>query len=189
MDFRNTHLRGICVIRTEPHVDGRGFFARTYCTNEFRNQGIDFRVVQCNVTSSRKGALRGFHYQRNPASEQKIVRCTRGAAYYLVVDIRNDSPTYLQSAGFELNSHDQQMLYVGPGFASGSQALEDDTEVSYMMTEAYDPAREGGYRYDDPAFQVSWPLPVTFLSRKDAAWPRFRAGVEVARTTESRVWL
>jgi dTDP-4-dehydrorhamnose 3,5-epimerase len=126
-----------------------------------------------------------MHYQQSPASERKIVRCTRGSVYYVVIDIRKGSPTYLEQLGVELKSGDRNALYVGPGFASGSQALEDDTEVMYLMTEPYSAGREGGFRYDDPAFRISWPLPVTVLSRKDTEWPPFTAGVFVANASES----
>jgi dTDP-4-dehydrorhamnose 3,5-epimerase len=171
MRFEETPLQGVVLIQTEPKVDERGSFSRTYCREELKQQGIDFRVSQCNLTSSHRGVLRGLHFQRTPASEQKIVQCTRGSVYYLVLDLRWNSPTYLLHAGFELSAGARKSLYVAPGFASGSQALEDDTEVLYMMTEMYSPEREGGFRYDDPAFGISWPLAVTTLSRKDAAWP------------------
>jgi dTDP-4-dehydrorhamnose 3,5-epimerase len=174
MRFLNTSLNGVSLVTLEPKSDDRGFFSRAFCVDEFKAQGILFNVTQCNLTSSaRKGTLRGLHYEYAPATEQKIVRCTQGSVYYVIVDMRVDSSTYLRHCAFELSSTNYQMLYVSPGFLSGSQALTDGAEVAYMLTERYRPEREGGFRYDDPAFGIAWPLEITALSEKDAGWPPF----------------
>lgn len=176
MRFVSTPFHGVFLVSLDPRNDDRGFFSRTFCVDEFNAQGIVFNVLQCNVTSSAsKGTLRGLHYEHAPATEQKIVRCTAGSVYYVVVDIRPNSPTYLKHCGFELSSTNHHMLYVSPGFLCGSQTLTDNSEVAYMLTERYRPDREGGFRHDDPAFGIEWPLEVTALSAKDAGWARFEA--------------
>jgi dTDP-4-dehydrorhamnose 3,5-epimerase len=173
MKFEETQFSGVTMIELEPHVDSRGFFERFFCGRELRSAGITFNVAQCNLTVSRKGALRGMHYEYPPVSEQKIVRCFQGTVYYVLLDMRVGSPTYLQHVGFHLDSCERKMLYVPPGFASGSQAVSDGAEVGYIMSVAYSAGREGGFRYDDPVFRIPWPLAVSALSEKDARWPGF----------------
>ena len=167
-----TPLRGAFVLDLEPRGDARGFFARTFCAREFESHGLDPKVVQCNVSfNHRRGTLRGMHYQVPPAGETKLVRCTRGAIYDVIVDLRPDSPTYLRHFGVELSADNRRALYVPVNFAHGYQTLTDDAEVTYQVGEYYTPQYERGLRHDDPAVGIRWPLPVTEISPKDAAWP------------------
>jgi dTDP-4-dehydrorhamnose 3,5-epimerase len=178
MHFHTCSLPGVLLIDLDLKHDERGYLARTFCLDELGSQGSEFQVVQCNVTySARKGTLRGLHYQSDPATEQKIVHCTQGAVLYVLVDLRPGSSTYLQHAKFDLDAVGGRRLYVPGGFASGAQAQSDYAQLSYMMSERYAPGRESGIRYDDPALQISWPLPVTALSEKDAAWLPFDASL------------
>lgn len=172
MKFTETPLRGAFVIDLEPHQDERGFFARTFCAAEFAKHGLDVRVVQCNLSSNaRAGTLRGMHFQRPPVSEAKLVRCVRGAIYDVVVDLRPDSATYLRHFGLELSSENRRALFVPERFAHGFQTLSDLTEVEYQMSEFHTPGAADGFRYDDPAFAIPWPLPISVISSKDQAWP------------------
>jgi dTDP-4-dehydrorhamnose 3,5-epimerase len=171
------------VVEPELKHDARGFFSRTYCSREFQEQHLSFEIAQCNITyTDRPGVLRGLHYQIPPATEHKIVRCTRGSVYYAVVDLRRESPTYLRHFSIELNDINRRILYVGPGFASGCQALSSGVELTYQMSEAYCAGRESGFRYDDPAFGIEWPLPVTAVSEKDSSWPCFEGILAGAAT-------
>jgi dTDP-4-dehydrorhamnose 3,5-epimerase len=172
MRFVETPLRGVMVIELEPREDERGFFARAFDVKEFTEAGLNPRVAQSNLSHNlRRGTVRGFHYQRPPFAEAKHIRCIRGAAFMAVVDIRPDSPTHLQHTTVELRAGDRRSLYVPEGCAPGLQTLEDVTELLYNVSEFYTPEAEGGLRYDDPTLGIAWPLPVSAISEKDAAWP------------------
>lgn len=172
MIFRETALRGAFVIEVETHADERGFFARTFCQNEFEAHGLKPAVAQCNLSfNHHAGTVRGLHFQRPPAAESKLVRATRGAVLDVIVDLREDSPTYLQHVAVELSADNRRALYVPELFAHGYQTLTDAAEVSYQVSEFYTPGCEGGLRHDDPRLGIAWPLPVTVISAKDAAWP------------------
>lgn len=172
MRITGTAIPGVTVLELELREDERGFFARTFCREEFLAAGLEPLVEQCNLSfNHRAGTLRGMHYQVHPAPEAKLVRCTRGAIVDQVVDMREGSPTYLRSVSVELTADNRRALYVPPLFAHGYQTLADDTEVTYQVSAAYTPGTERGLRYDDPALGLTWPLPVTAVSPKDAQWP------------------
>jgi dTDP-4-dehydrorhamnose 3,5-epimerase len=171
MRFVATKLRGAYLIELEPHEDSRGMFARTFCSREFAEHNLATAFVQCSVSFSRKrGTLRGMHYQRRPAAEVKLVRCTAGALYDVIIDLRPESPTYLQHVGVELSARNRRSLYIPEMFAHGFQTVENDTEVFYQISEFYSPAAAIGLRFDDPRLGVTWPLPVTEISEKDRQW-------------------
>ena len=172
MNISSTPLSGVAVVELERKQDDRGFFARTFDRTAFAEAGLEPLVEQCNLSfNHRAGTLRGMHYQVAPATEAKLVRCTAGAIVDTIVDVRQDSPTYLQHFSVELTADNRRALYVPPMFAHGYQALTDCAEVAYQVSEAYTPGTERGLRHDDPALGLSWPLPVTVISPKDAAWP------------------
>ena len=175
MTFEESSLPGAYVIGLERREDDRGFFARTFCANEFADRGLETGLVQANMSwNPKQGTLRGMHFQRPPHAEVKVIRATRGAIYDVIIDLREDSPTYKRWFGVELTEGNRTALYVPKGFAHGCQTLVPDTEVHYLVTEFYTPDAEGGVRWDDPAFGVEWPDPVNaLLSPKDAAWPDF----------------
>jgi dTDP-4-dehydrorhamnose 3,5-epimerase len=171
MRFLETKLKGAFVIEAELREDNRGFFARVFCQREFQDHGLKPVITQANVAFNRKrGTLRGMHFQFPPAAETKIVRCTRGAILDIIVDLRPESATYLDHIAVELTGDNHRTLYVPERFAHGYQVLEDGTETSYQVGEFYAPSLEGGLRYDDPRLGLVWPLPVTEISPKDAAW-------------------
>jgi dTDP-4-dehydrorhamnose 3,5-epimerase len=172
MKFEPLPLKGAFLIRLEKREDERGFFARYFCKNEFEQAGINFNSVQMNTTLTlQKGTVRGMHFQRAPKLEAKIVRCFRGAIFDAIVDLRAGSPTFGISASVELNEDNKNMLYIPEGFAHGFQTLTDNCELLYMHSEFYSPADEGGVRFDDPALQINWPLPVAFVSERDQSHP------------------
>ncbi len=174
MKFTETKLKGAFILDLEPHEDSRGFFARTFCQKEFEAHGLKPIVAQCNCSfNHKKGTLRGMHYQIPPAAETKLVRCTRGAVYDVIVDLRPDSPTYLQHIGVELTEHNRRQLYVPEMFAHGYLTLTDGAEVTYQVGEFYTPGYERGIRFDDPALKIEWPIPIEVISEKDANWPPF----------------
>lgn len=174
MIFTETPLKGAYVLDLEIRTDERGGFARTFCAQEFEAHGLKATVAQCNLSYNHKaGTLRGMHYQIPPAAETKLVRCTQGGIYDVIIDMRPDSPTYLQHFGVELTAENRRAIYIPELFAHGYQALTDGTEVVYQVGEFYTPGYERGLRYDDPAFGIVWPLPVTVISEKDAAWALF----------------
>lgn len=176
MIFIETKLKGAFILDLELRSDQRGAFARTYCAKEFEAHGLKPTVAQCNLSFNYKaGTLRGMHYQTPPAAETKLVRCTKGAIYDVIIDMRPDSPTYLQHIGVELTEENHRSLYVPEMFAHGYQALTDGAEVVYQVGEFYTPGYERGIRYDDPTFKIEWPMPVTVISEKDAAWAPFDA--------------
>lgn len=184
MIFRQTALHGVFVIELEERSDDRGLFARTFCAREFAEHGLKPTVAQANVSYNHvAGTLRGMHYQVPPAAETKLVRCTRGAIYDVIIDLRPDSPSYLEHLGVELTEHNRLALYVPEMFAHGYLTLTDDAEVVYQVGEFYTPGYERGIRYDDPAFAIQWPVPITLTSPKDESWPLFDAASVAAEAT------
>jgi dTDP-4-dehydrorhamnose 3,5-epimerase len=174
MRFLATSLEGAVLIEPEKRADPRGWFARTFCEEEFAAQGLATRFVQHNASQNpTAGTLRGMHFQHPPHAEVKVVRCTRGALFDAIVDLRPGSPSYLRWEGFELTAANGRMLYVPEGFAHGYLTLADDTEAAYLVSHPYTPGAEGGLRYDDPAFGIAWPRAAAVISDKDAAWPAF----------------
>ncbi len=172
MIFTETKLRGAFVIDIERREDNRGFFARAFCQKEFEEHGLKPVIAQANVAfNRRRGTLRGMHFQYPPKAETKLVRATRGAILDIIVDLRPESPTWLQHVAVELSADDHRALYVPERFAHGYQVLEDATETSYQVGEFYAPGTEGGLRFDDPRLGLAWPLPVGEISEKDARWP------------------
>jgi dTDP-4-dehydrorhamnose 3,5-epimerase len=173
--FLETHLPGAFVVELERRDDERGFFARAWCANEFAEHGLSTRLVQANLSfNARQGTLRGMHFQVESHAEAKLVRCTRGAIYDVIIDLRRDSRTYKRWFGVELDAENRRALYVPEGFAHGYQTLVPDTETFYQVSEFYAPNAERGVRWDDAAFGVEWPDPANaVLSDKDRNWPDF----------------
>jgi dTDP-4-dehydrorhamnose 3,5-epimerase len=172
MRFEPTKLSGTFIVETEPHEDSRGFFARTFCAQEFTDRGLISTFVQSSISYNyKRGTLRGLHYQLPPACEVKLVRCTAGALYDVIVDLRPDSPTYLQHIGVELTARNRRAVYVPEMLAHGLQTLEDETEVFYQINAFYAPGKATGIRYNDPKLGIAWPLLVTAISERDASWP------------------
>ena len=175
MIFHPTHLKDAWIIDLEKRGDERGFFARTMCEDEFEAHGMTTRYVQQNTSfSAFKGTLRGLHFQRGDASEAKLIRCTRGRIVDVIVDLRSDSPSYMRPEAFELDDQNHRQLYVPQGFAHSFQTLTDNVEVSYLVSSKYMPGAECGLRWSDPELGIAWPLPVSTISEKDAAWPLLR---------------
>lgn len=183
MIFTETKLKGAFIIDLERREDERGFFARAFCQNEFAAHGLKPLIAQANIAfNKRKGTLRGMHFQYPPHPETKLVRATRGAILDIIVDLRPESPTYLQHVEVELTADNHRALYVPERFAHGYQALEDGTETSYQVGEFYAPGTEGGLSPFDPRLGLKWPLPVSVISPKDGAWaPLDQIGDEVMR--------
>ena len=172
MQFTETKLKDAFIIDLELKQDYRGFFARTFCQKEFEAHGLKPIVAQCNLSFNyKKGTLRGMHYQIPPATETKLIRCIKGAIYDVIIDMRLNSPTYLQHIGVELSDKNRRALYVPEMFAHGYQALTDETEVIYQVSEFYTPNTEKGLRYNDPLLKIEWPLSVSEISEKDTNWP------------------
>ena len=175
MIFRETILKGAYIIEPERREDSRGFFARVWCRKEFLAEDLNGQLVQSNISYNKeKGTLRGMHYQVEPFAEVKLVRCTMGAIYDVIIDLRPQSPTYLQWVAVELTAENRKMLYVPENFAHGYQTLVDNTEVFYQVSQFYVPDSEGGVRYNDPAFGIKWPMEVQVISDKDRSWPDYR---------------
>jgi dTDP-4-dehydrorhamnose 3,5-epimerase len=172
MIFRELALASAFTIELEPHGDERGQFVRTWCRDEFSRHGIDVTFVQTAASiNPQRGTMRGLHWQDPPHEEAKLVRCTRGAIYDVIADIRRESPTYGQWVGVTLTPQSQLTLFVPAGFAHGFQTLVDGTEVSYQLNTAYVPSAARGVRYDDPVLAIDWPVPVSRISDKDTSWP------------------
>jgi dTDP-4-dehydrorhamnose 3,5-epimerase len=187
MIFRELRLSGALLIRPEKLSDDRGFFARTWCREEFRAHGLVNQFVQGSVSVNPvRGTLRGLHLQRPPHAETKLLRCTRGAVFDVIVDLRPDSPTFREWLAVELTADSYDMLYVPEGFAHGFQTLRPETEVDYLISPAYEPAAAAGVRFDDPLLGIEWPLPITRLSQKDCSWPLLQAPVEPRGTGSGR---
>jgi dTDP-4-dehydrorhamnose 3,5-epimerase len=188
MIFSPTPVVDAFVIDVERREDERGFLARTYCMREFADHGIVMPIVQSStVVNPGRDTLRGLHFQRAPYAERKLIRCTRGSAYVVIVDLRPESPTWRDWTGVELTAANGRLLYVPQGFAQGYQTLEDDTEVLYHMSHEYVPEAAGGVRFDDPAFGVAWPSAERrLISDRDRAWPDYEVPPEGAATTPAR---
>jgi dTDP-4-dehydrorhamnose 3,5-epimerase len=170
--FTETELRGAFVIELERLEDERGFFARSWCQQEFEAHGLNPKVVQCNISFNRNhGTVRGMHYQEAPYEEARLVRCTSGAIYDVIVDLRPGSSAYLRHVAVSLTAENRKMLYVPEGFAHGFQTLADNTEVLYQMSEFYNPNAARGVRWNDPALGIRWPEPVRVISEKDRSYP------------------
>ena len=174
MIFKETKLAGAYVIELEQHADERGFFARTYCEQEFEAHGLNTRVAQSNISfNKKKGTLRGMHYQAAPFAEAKLVRCTAGAIYDVIIDLRPASPTFKQHFAVELSRENQRMLFVPEDFAHGFQTLEDNTEVFYQMGQRYSKEHARGVRWNDPAFGIKWPEGARIIIARDRDYPDF----------------
>jgi dTDP-4-dehydrorhamnose 3,5-epimerase len=170
--FSETKLAGAFIIDVERREDNRGFFARAFCQQEFAEYGLQPIIAQGNLAfNRRKGTMRGMHFSYPPVAETKFVRCMRGAILDIIVDLRPESPTYLEHVAVELTADNHRGLYVPERFAHGYQVLEDSTETSYQVGAFYAPGAEGGLLYDDPALGLTWPLAVTEISEKDRSWP------------------
>jgi dTDP-4-dehydrorhamnose 3,5-epimerase len=174
MIFTETPLRGALLVDIEKHEDERGFFARSFCRREFKAHGLNSQLVQCNISfNPGKGTLRGMHFQVKPHEEAKLVRCTRGAIFDAIIDLRPDSPTYKKDLCVILTAENRRMLYVPEGFAHGFLTLEDATEVFYQISEFYAPECQRGVRWDDPAFAIAWPAAPRLISERDRSYPDF----------------
>lgn len=175
MEFQQTKLAGAYLLKQKKLADPRGFFARVFCSEEFRQHGLDPTIVQINTGfNPAAGTLRGMHYQVSPHAEAKFIRCTRGAIFDVIIDLRPDSASRGEWVGFELTADDGAMLYAPHGFAHGYQTLTADTEMYYTTTAMYAGASARGVRFDDPAFGISWPLPVSIVSDADRGWPDYQ---------------
>ena len=174
MIFTETRLKGAFIIELERREDERGFFARSWCQKEFQTYHLNPAIAQCNISFNRaKGTLRGMHYAAAPFEEAKLVRCTAGALYDVIIDLRRDSATYKQHVGEVLSADNHRMLYVPEGFAHGFQTLEDNTELFYQMSEFYSPEHARGVRYNDPAFGIEWMIDNPVMADRDRDYPDF----------------
>jgi len=174
MKFLETKLPGVFEISPELIHDQRGFFARSWCQQEFASRGLNSRLVQCNISGNlRRGTLRGMHYQAAPFPEAKLVRCTRGGIFDVALDLRQDSPTFKQWTGVILTAENHQMLFIPEGCAHGFLTLQDDSEVFYQMSECYHPEMARGVRWNDPAFGIAWPGKIEVISARDACYTDF----------------
>ena len=175
MIFTPTPLPGAIIVEPEPHEDARGLFARTWCRQEFEAHGLETRLAQCSTSfNKRKGTLRGMHYQAAPMAETKLVRCTRGAIFDVIIDLRPDSPTFTRHVAVTLTAENRTALYVPVGFAHGFQTLADDTEVFYQISELYSAEHARGVRWNDPAFAIAWPEDERIITERDRTYPDFR---------------
>jgi dTDP-4-dehydrorhamnose 3,5-epimerase len=175
LKFQETKLPGVLEIHLEPKPDERGFFARSWCQREFERHGLNSKLVQCSISfNARKGTLRGVHYQVPPCAETKLVRCTRGAIYDVVVDLRPESPTFKNWIAVVLTAQNRRAVYVPEGCGHGFLTLEDETEVLYQISEFYSAEAARGVRWDDPAFQLVWPEEVIVISERDRTYPNFK---------------
>ena len=182
MIFTPTRLAGAFIIDLEARHDERGFFARVWCAREYAEHGLETRLVQASVSfTERRGMLRGMHYQVPPHEEVKVVRCTRGAIYDVIVDVRPESPTYLQHVGVELTAANHRQLYIPKGFAHGFQTLEDGCEVSYQMSEFYAPDAQRGMRWNDPSLGITWPVANPIVNDRDRGYPDLTPAPRAAR--------
>ena len=174
--FIEIQLQGAYIIEPEKLEDERGFFARSWCEREFAAHNLNPRTVQCNISfNSKKGTLRGMHYQAAPRAEAKLVRCTRGAIYDVIIDLRPKSPTFKQHVAEALTVDDHKMLYIPEGFAHGFQTLEDNAEVFYQISEFHAPECARGVRWNDPAFAIEWPISEPIMLKRDRSYPDFVA--------------
>lgn len=172
MKFKETKLKGLYVIEPEIHFDERGYFARIFCKQELSKIGIDFNIVQVNRSLNKKqGIIRGMHFQKPPKAEDKIIQCIKGKIYDVAIDLRQDSPTYGEWVAEELSEENKKMFLIPKGFAHGFQTLADSCEILYFMSEFYSPQYESGVRWNDPFFNIKWPIKDPILSEKDKNWP------------------
>ena len=184
MIFTETKLSGAFIIELERCEDERGFFARSWSRREFEARGLDSRIAESNISfNKKKGTLRGMHYQAAPHGQAKLVRCTAGAVYDCVIDLRPDSQTFTQWVGVELTAHNQLMVHVPDGFAHGFQTLEDGTEIFYEMSQAYVPESSRGVRWNDPVFGIDWPLEVTAINERDRLYPDYVPSPSTEKTS------
>jgi len=175
--FETTPIDGAYVVRLEPLVDERGFFARTWCRDEFAAHGIEIDIVQASISHNRiAGTVRGMHYSVPPAREGKLVRCEHGRVYDVIIDLRHGSPSFLKQFAIELDDRGRDALYIPPQVAHGFQSLAPDCNVLYMMSDRYAPELARGVRHDDPRFGIRWPLPVSVIAERDRSWPDFADG-------------
>lgn len=187
MIFSETPIPGAFVIEPTRIEDHRGFFARIWCTHELEQQGLETRLVQSNVGFSlRKGTLRGLHFQEPPHAEVKIVRCTKGSVFDVIVDLRPESPTYTRWFGSELSADNCTMLYIPQGCAQGYITLVDNTEIYYHTSDFYHPKSASGIRFDDPEFGIVWPVEISIISQQDRQWPDYSSRNRVSRFAERR---
>lgn len=174
MIFTETKLKGAFLVEIKKLEDERGFFGRAWCQKEFEEHGINTTIRQINTSASvKKGTIRGMHYQIDPYQESKFIRCTRGSVYDVIIDLRPDSPTFMQWVGHELSESNYRMVYVPGNFAHGVVSLEDNSEIYYPVSEFYTPGAERGLRYNDPAFNIEWPIEITEVSDKDKSHANF----------------
>jgi dTDP-4-dehydrorhamnose 3,5-epimerase len=174
MIFQETKISGVFEVHPERKPDERGFFARTWCQKEFAEHGLDSRLVQCSLSyNTHKGTLRGMHYQAAPFAETKVVRCTQGAIYDVVLDLRPESATFKGWTSVVLTAENRDMIYIPTGCAHGFLTLQDATEVFYQMSEFYNPESARGVRWDDPEFRIVWPEKVSVISERDRTYPDF----------------
>ncbi len=175
MKFNQTKLEGAFIIDLDKHRDERGFFARTWCRQEFRDHGLNTDIAQTSISfNKRAGTLRGMHFQVEPYEETKLVRCTRGALHDVILDLRIGSPTYRQWTAVELSADNYRMLYIPAGFAHGFITLEENTEATYLISDPYVPDSASGIRWDDPVFDMKWPRAIEVISDRDLEWPDFK---------------
>jgi dTDP-4-dehydrorhamnose 3,5-epimerase len=180
MTFTETPLSGAFVIRPKQLADDRGSFARTWCRSEFEARGLETKIAQCSTSLNRKkGTLRGLHYQARPFGETKLVRCTRGSIYDVIVDLRPTSPTFMRHFGVVLTADERTMIHVPAGLAHGFQTLENHTEVFYQISEFYSPGFARGVRWNDPAFGIQWPADERIMSDQDRNYPDFHPGMAI----------
>ena len=174
MIFTKTRLKGAYIIEPEKLKDERGFFARSFCVKEFEEFGLNPRLVQCNISFNlKKGTLRGMHYQLAPCTEAKLIRCTRGSIYDVIVDLRGNSRSFQNHFGVKISAADHKMIFVPEGFAHGFITLEDHTEIFYQMSEFYSPQHAAGFRWNDPIFNIEWPMEPVVISERDNSYPDF----------------
>jgi dTDP-4-dehydrorhamnose 3,5-epimerase len=175
MKFTQTKIPGAYLLEIEPITDERGFFARTFCRQEFAAHNLVTEFPQCNVSfSAKQGTIRGMHYQVAPYPETKLVRCTQGAVYDIILDLRPESPTFKQWVGMELTAENHRMFYIPPGCAHGLQTLSDNAEVFYQMSGIYHPTSARGVRWNDPSFGIELPFPVSVINDRDRNYPKFK---------------
>lgn len=175
MIFTETKLSGVYVIDIEKFEDERGFFARSWDRKKFDEIGLNPNLVQCNISFNiQKGTVRGMHFQKSPHEEDKIVRCTKGKIFDVIIDLRKDSSTFGKWEGFELSEDNHKILYIPKGFAHGFQTMEDNSEIFYQMSEYFMPEYASGLKWNDPSFKIVWPLPISIISKKDLSYSDFK---------------
>lgn len=172
MEFKETPLKDVWVVDVSRHADDRGFFARTWCTEEFASRGLSTELAQCSVSFNKlRGTVRGMHFQKPPHAETKLVRCTSGAMMDVIVDLRFDSETYLRHVSIELDAESLRAVYIPPGCAHGFQTLTDSTQIFYQISVPYVASASCGIRWNDPALSIQWPLPISVISERDQNYP------------------